>query len=231
MKNKINAIFLLMVPFFALVSCDKGNQASNTIIPDPPAVIAPKDTTAIVVKPPVDSLSTFVSVPVSLGIGKIELYFSQIPGVIRPDSTHILGKIGIRNLDTTKYEARLVFVQFTIYTHVNADGKITIKDYFQQEDIVTPLENKFESNSSFWWYTNKYDSQKNSPMVTKEGLDFSIRKTNKTFPQNVEGHLQLVGRAVIYPKGKNQFADIITRLEILHEWDSNKNLALLRFIK
>jgi hypothetical protein len=231
MKNLNKTLLILSVAFFALVSCDNGNQASDSIKPEPPAVIAPKDTSAVVVKPPVDSLSTFVSVPVSLGIGKIELFFNQIPGVIRPDSSNILGKIGIRNLDTTKYEARLVFVQFNIYTHVNADGKITIKDYFQQEDIVTPLENKFESNSSFWWYTNNYDSQKNSPLVTKEGLDFSIRKTNKTFPQNVEGHLQLVGRVVIYPKGKNQFADIITRLEILHEWDSNKNLALLRFIK
>ncbi|MCP9769668.1 hypothetical protein EGI22_17330 [Lacihabitans sp. LS3-19] len=230
MKNNNNLIYILLFfPFLALVSCEKGKLPSD--LNEPPKVIVPKDSTHVVVLPPLDSLSTFVTVPVSLGIGNVELFFSQIPGVIRPDSTHILGKIGIRKLDTTKYEARLFLVQFSIYTHLPSDSKFTIKDYFRQDNIATPLENLFNSKSSFWWYSNDYDATKNNPIVTEKGLDFLITKTNKSFPQSVEGHLQIFARVVIYPKGKREFADIITRLEILHEWDSNKKLALLRFTK
>ena len=143
----------------AFVACDTETPV-EVIKPDEPVVVIPKDTTPVVVTPPIDSLRTVVKVPASLGVGDIEVFFWQNPKPIKPDTSYVLGKIGVKGLDTTKYQVLLNYLTVSIYAHVTLESKNDINNYFQQEDLATPLINEFESAKSFWWYINKYDGGK-----------------------------------------------------------------------
>ena len=210
----------------AFVACDTETPV-EIIKPDAPVVVIPKDTTPVVVTPPIDSFRTVVKVPASLGVGDIELFFRQNPNPIKPDSSHLLGKIGVKGLDTSKYEVLLTYLDLYVTAHITPESKNEIKNYFLQEDLITPLFNKFESNESFWWYLNKYDGVKNNPLVTENGLEILIKKTNKIFPETIPGELTVAARLSLIKKNGEKIA----WYEIKHARQYKPEIPLIRFEK